>query len=383
MTNCTSATFTWFYGADTDSQPGDLTFIITSDVPGDSDLDQIITPETVDPLARIYTWPSVNATPGGYQIAAQSLLAPFLVLSNSFKVVQGACRSTSVTSKSQTTTKSQQPDDLTLIITSDVPRVTALDELITPEPLDPLARSYTWSSVKAIPGVYQIAAKSNSAQWLILSGPFNVVNGTDTSCRFRSTSSVSASGAVTPASQTTSSGPAVTSGGSGPQNRPSPQIQSKVNTGAIAGGVVGGLAILIAILICVIRRRSRTRISTTPADVSPFLIPGQPGTSTVTQERGKTGLAWDAPGVGESQEGSGKRHRMGEMMHRDERDAREGGQSTQASAVNPSDSVSERSEQQLRAMAERLAAMEAHLRTQGHPEEQPPDYNAEPAPPRT
>jgi hypothetical protein len=101
MTNCTSATFTWFYGADTDSQPGDLTFIITSDVPGDNHLDQVITPKTVDPLARIYTWPSVNATPGGYQIAAQSLLAPFLVLSNSFKVVQGACRS-----NGQTTTKS-------------------------------------------------------------------------------------------------------------------------------------------------------------------------------------------------------------------------------------------------------------------------------------
>jgi hypothetical protein len=279
-------------------------------------------------------------------------------------------------------TTQQQPDDLTLTITSDVPGVTDLDELITPGPLDPLARSYIWPSVKAIPGVYQIEAKSNSAQWLILSGPFNVVNGTDTSCRFRSASSVSASSA-TPASQTTWSGPAVTSGGSGPQNQPSPQTQSKVNTGAIAGGVVGGLAILIAILICVICCRSRTQIPTTPADVSPFLIPGQPGTSAVPRERGKTGLAWDTPGVGESQGGSGKRHRMGEMMHRDERDAREGGQSTQASTVNPSDSVSERSEQQLRAMAERLAAMEAHLRTQGHPEEQPPDYNAESAPPRT
>jgi uncharacterized coiled-coil protein SlyX len=66
-------------------------------------------------------------------------------------------------------------------------------------------------------------------------------------------------------------------------------------------------------------------------------------------------------------------------------DARDGGQSTQASTstANPAeDSASERrSEQQLRAIAERLAVMEAHLRTQGHPEEQPPDYNAEPAPP--
>ncbi|KAJ7900872.1 hypothetical protein B0H13DRAFT_1883170 [Mycena leptocephala] len=265
MTTCTSVTFTWFYGAATDSQPGDLEFTITSDIPGDSDLDQVITPETVDPLARSYTWPSVNTTPGGYQIIAQSLLALFFILSNSFKVVQGACRS-----KSQTTTKTpsstgssasvvanpslnfnkisdmknctsapinwfyspatqQQPDDLTLTISSDVPGDTTLDQLITPEPLDPLARSYTWPSVKAIPGVYQIEARSDSAQWLILSGPFNVVNGIDTLCRAKSTNAVSASSTIpvgqtttpasqtstTPASQTTTSGPAVTSGGAG------------------------------------------------------------------------------------------------------------------------------------------------------------------------
>ncbi|KAJ7900904.1 hypothetical protein B0H13DRAFT_2028595, partial [Mycena leptocephala] len=290
----------------------------------------------------------------------------------------------------------QQPDGLTLTITSDFIGDTALDVLITPEALDPLARSYTWPSAKAIPGVYQIAAKSNSAQWLILSGPFKVMNGTDTSCRFKSTSSVSASSATpasqitTPASQTAPSGPAVTSGGAGSQNQPSPQIQSKVNRGAITGGVVGGL-ILIAIVIWVIRRRYRARIPDIATDVSPFLIPGQPGTSVVTQERGKTVLAWDAPGIPESQAGSGKRHRMRDMMNRDERgaavDARDGGQSTQASTstANPAeDSASERrSEQQLRAIAERLAVMEAHLRTQGHPEEQPPDYNAEPAPPCT
>jgi uncharacterized coiled-coil protein SlyX len=324
----------------------------------------------------------------------------------------------------------QQPDDLTLTISSDVPGVTDLDELITPEPLDPLARSYTWPSVKAIPGVYQIEARSDSAQWLILSGPFNVVNGIDTLCRAKSTNAVSASSTIpagqtttpasqistTPASQTTTSGPAVTSGAAGSQNKPSPtptsqttasrpavtsggagpqtqpssQTQSKVNGGAkvngraIVGGVVGGLAILIAIVIWVIRRRYRTRIPDTTTDVSPFLIPG---ISAVTQGREKAVPASDAPGVGESQAGSGKRH----PMHRDERgaavDARDGGQSAQASTVNlnPSeDSTSERrSEQQLRAMAERLAAMEAHLRTQEHPEEQPPDYNAESAPPRT
>ncbi|KAJ6577069.1 hypothetical protein DFH09DRAFT_1149183 [Mycena vulgaris] len=39
MTNCNPATFTRFYGATTDSQPVDLTFVITSDVPGDSHLD--------------------------------------------------------------------------------------------------------------------------------------------------------------------------------------------------------------------------------------------------------------------------------------------------------------------------------------------------------
>ncbi|KAJ7804806.1 hypothetical protein B0H13DRAFT_1930567 [Mycena leptocephala] len=186
-----------------------------------------------------------------------------------------------------------------------------------------------------------------------------------------------------PTSQTTASRPAVTSGGAGPQTQPSPQTQSKVNGRAIAGGVVGGLTILIVIVIWVIRGY-RTRIPDTTTDVSPFLIPG---TSAVTQGRGKAVPTSDAPGVGESQAGSGKRH----PMHRDERgaavDAHDGGQSTQASTstANPAeDSASERrSEQQLRAMAERLAAMEAHLRTQEHLEEQPPDYNAEPAPPRT
>ncbi|KAJ7183699.1 hypothetical protein C8R46DRAFT_1186648 [Mycena filopes] len=106
MTNCTPATFSWFYGADTMPQPGDLIFIITSDVPGNTDLDQVITPAPLDPMARTYTWPSVNATPGGYQLEAKSDSTSLLVLSNVFKVKQGRCNSTSASLSAVDATKS-------------------------------------------------------------------------------------------------------------------------------------------------------------------------------------------------------------------------------------------------------------------------------------
>ncbi|KAJ6577068.1 hypothetical protein DFH09DRAFT_1361371 [Mycena vulgaris] len=189
MTNCTPATFSWVYGATTDSQPVDLRLIITSDVPGDSHLDQLITPEPIDPLAHSFTWPSVNTISGGYQIAAISDMTQFLILSNSFKVVNSditSCRSTS-----------------------------------------------TPVSVPGASSVSHIALLSAS----------------------------SPSGASQSQSQSQGQPPA------------QPQANdSKVNHGAIAGGVVGGLFMLIA-TISVIRCQyhTRTRIATTPAEISRLL----------------------------------------------------------------------------------------------------------------
>ncbi|KAJ7727591.1 hypothetical protein B0H16DRAFT_1470859 [Mycena metata] len=420
MTNCTPAAYTWFYGSATDSQPGDLIFIITSDIVGDASLDQVITPVTVDPLARSYTWSSVNATPGGYQLEAKSDLASFLVLSNAFQVKQGSCYSRSSAQKPTKTSSSvgpaasvvgnpglnfnhtsdmknctpavinwfywnttqAQPADLTLTLTSDIPDDIQFDELITTKPLDPLARNYTWSSVSAIPGVYQIAAQSNSAQWTVLSGPFNV---TDNSCPLTSGSAISPWGPA-------SSGSTIGSGGARAQN----QTLSKAKREAIAGGsVVGGLFVLITVAACVIRRQTRSATSDTPAsDISPFtsFIVRPDGTSVVVQGGGKTHLTWDMPDseVSQSQVDSGKRSRTvtGETMHSGSHlevmDVHDGVLNNQLVEDPPQSAASENGpEQQLMAIAERVAAMEVQLQTQGRLEEQPPGYDAEPAPPRT
>ncbi|KAJ7027397.1 hypothetical protein C8F04DRAFT_1266956 [Mycena alexandri] len=407
MTNCTPVTFTWFYESvtDSDSQPGDLMFIITSDIDGDAALDQVITPVTVDPLARSYTWPSVNATPGGYEIGAKSDLASFLVLSNAFQVKQGGCHSPFSVSPETAKTASSvgpaasvianpglnfnrtsdmknctaaviswfywntthpQPVDLTLTLTSDVPGDTEFDKLINTKPLDPLARNHTWSSVNAIPGVYQIAARSDSAQWTVLSGPFNVVND-DNACSLTSGSGTHR----------------YTSGGARPQ--------SKAKRGAIVGGsAVGGLLMLIAVVACILRRRLRTRSATSP-EISPFTsVIVRRGTSVVVQDARKIHLTWDVPEVGESQVGPGKRSPTvtGETMHSGSQleavDVHNRVQNNQLAEHRPENPVSESGpEQQLMAIAERVAAMEVQLQTQGRLEEQPPDYDAEPTPART
>ncbi|KAJ6514773.1 hypothetical protein DFH09DRAFT_1332900 [Mycena vulgaris] len=447
MTNCTPATFTWFYGATTDSQPVDLTFTITSDVPGDSHLDQLITLEALDPKARSFTWPSVNTIPGGYQIAAISNSAGFLVLSNSFQVANGACRSTSgsgansavhITTKSSSsagssasgsaspkpififspisemttctpatitwtfgTATNSLPTDLTLTLTSAVRGDTDLDTLITPKSLDPLARSYTWSAVIATPGEYQISARSDLVQWVILSDSFNIVNGTETSCPSTSASSVSSAiSASHPASSSSSSssGPSVPSGASQSQGQTQGQPQasgSKVNRGAIAGGVVGGLIILVA-AISVIRCQYRTR-TTTPAEISPFTV--TPPASMLSRDHGYRGshgqsvLALDrpiAPDVVASQAEVFEKfpRKMRRIFDQQAAvDARDRPQNGEEQAAHVSEeSASERSErserssqQQLRAMAERLALMEVHLRPRLPSEERPPDYTLGPA----
>ncbi|KAJ6524716.1 hypothetical protein DFH09DRAFT_1286308 [Mycena vulgaris] len=261
-------------------------------------------------VAWSFTWSSVNTIPRGYQIAAISNSAQFLVLSNSFKVVNGdgnSCRSKSspvsaassgIRVPAATTTSSSassssasgaasaqptfnfkpisgmtnctpatfswvygattdsQPVDLRFIITSDVPGDSHLDQLITPEPINPPARSFTWLSVNTIPG--------GGTRFSL-----KVINSDVTSCR-------SMSAPVSASAQPQANDP-------------------KVNRETIAGGVVGGLFILIAaISVIPCQYRTRTRNATAPAEISPFT------------NHGKTVLALGrpvAPSDVESQEG--------------------------------------------------------------------------------
>ncbi|KAJ7183667.1 hypothetical protein C8R46DRAFT_1067592 [Mycena filopes] len=429
LTNCTPATFSWFYGSETASQPGDLILIITSDIVGDADLDQVITPVTLDPLARSYTWPSVNATPGGYQLEAKSDLASFLILSDAFKIKPGSCHSASASLTAQGATKTSasippvvsvvanpdlnfnqtadmknctpavinwfyykttdpQPNDLTLTISSDIPGDKQFNRRITTTPIDPSARSFTWPSVNQIPGVFQILAQSDLMGWSVLSGPFNVTTNTGPcpALAASSTSQQSVSRTDAPTTTTVADTPA---------------DGTKGKKGAIAGGVVGGLCgvvVVAAIVFRVIRRSYRVRQSPPSEDtqqISPFPVVPRDGTTVLVQGDGKTTLTWDPPAVDKSLAGSGKRRRAAETALSEAQEEEvgaetDGGQSSlQAPVENPSEGAlaapetGPLAEQQLRAIAQRVAAMEVQLQVQGQLGEQPPGYDAELAPVRT
>ncbi|KAJ6582863.1 hypothetical protein DFH09DRAFT_1437290, partial [Mycena vulgaris] len=274
--------------------------------------------------------------------------------------------------------------------------------------IDPSAGSYTWPSVNVSAGWYVLFADLGHIGSGSLS--FYVANGTDTSCIRSNAVSLSAS-SPTSASLATSSPP------SGPAVITAAAHGSKVNRGAIAGGVLGGLFILVATISIIFRCRSRTRIPSTPASSPPI----SPAAATLSHHHGQTVLALDramAPGVVASQgEMFEKLARMRESMRILEEqqqgsegavDARDGAQDgeeeaahlvnqsasepaleahLQASASPPQPGASSGARadapdmaQQLRAMAERLALMEAHLhQTHGLPEERPPDYTVGPA----
>ncbi|KAJ7183711.1 hypothetical protein C8R46DRAFT_1186654 [Mycena filopes] len=388
MTNCKPATFTWFYVGDLHWQPGDLIFMITSDMTGNTDLDQVITPVTVDPMARSYTWPSV--------------------FSNLFKVKQGNCDASSTSTSGTKTwaslpsasavpnpglnfnhtadmknctpavinwfyyrTTDPQPDDLTLTIKSDIPvGDIEFEKRISPDPIDPSARSFTWPSVNQVPGVFQIAAQSDSAGWTVLSGPFNVVNNTGL-CRVISTRPTS-----------TQSETQTTTAAAIPENG----TQSNSTRGAIAGGVVGGVIFIVVIGFGVIRRRFRRRpdLETIP-EISPFSVSPQDGTRVLVHGDGKTTLTWNPPAVDKSLTGSGKRSHTAETPHSDSQEdenlgpAFEGGQPSQVPAGSSTEGAVPEPGPLWRAIAERVTAVELQLQTQGQLGEQPPGYDAEPA----
>ncbi|KAJ6514772.1 hypothetical protein DFH09DRAFT_1288024 [Mycena vulgaris] len=287
-----------------------------------------------------------------------------------------------------------------------VSRRGVITQLIAAESLNPLARSYTWPSVNVSAGWYTLQASFDSAL-PIQSTPFYVVNGTDISCIRTTAVSVSTSAATSASSS--ARGPSATIGVAKVHG-------SKVNRGEIAGGVAGGLFILVAMIV-VIRCRYRTRTAPIIADIPP-ISPGarpaaavMPAAVTLSLDRGKTVLVWDrpiAPSVVESQEEMleklARMHESMRMLEREASDAavhtrdelQDGGEevvhlldesasdpASEAHVQAPSQPVASLSgdrgntpdiAQQLRAMAERLALMEAHLQTHGFSAERPPDY---------
>jgi hypothetical protein len=121
-----------------------------------------------------------------------------------------------------------------------VDRRDSLTDQITPVPINPALRAFTWSSVNVTKGWYAIIGAIPSANFNQLSTSFYVENGADVSC-LSSSSSSSPSSTPSPTGSPTSSGDTSSTSGVTP---PVTSRSSKVNRGAIAGGVVGGLAVV-------------------------------------------------------------------------------------------------------------------------------------------
>ncbi|KAK7059753.1 hypothetical protein R3P38DRAFT_2759140 [Favolaschia claudopus] len=115
--------------------------------------------------------------------------------------------------------------------------------------IDPGLRTFTWTSVDAPPGWYEIIATLPFPDFSRQSQAFYVQNGTDTSCINSTPASSSTTSDPTspPASPTASSSSTISSsGGDGTLPVNGAASTSKVNRGAIAGGVIGGLAVIAA-----------------------------------------------------------------------------------------------------------------------------------------
>ncbi|KAF7334706.1 hypothetical protein MVEN_02301300 [Mycena venus] len=284
--------------------------------------------------------------------------------------------------------------------------------------VDPLSRIITWASVNVTQGWYAILGAMNLPGVSQESSFFFVFNGTDTSClRTKSVSRVSsvAGGTSSDGSIPRSSSVA---GGSSTTGVTLPVSSSKNNRGAtvggLVGGVVGGVLIVLAALILILRCRSRrasANIPSTPTRQATDLPISRPPRAT------KPVLALDrpiAPAVVESQEAMFiKLARLQEEMRAREREASEGHETPNplgraeeedarllpVSSETPHDNqVLESAElrpaepefselnleqmstpdlaRQLRAMAQRVALMEARMQSHGISDERPPDYSA-------
>ncbi|KAJ7471816.1 hypothetical protein FB451DRAFT_308435 [Mycena latifolia] len=199
--------------------------------------------------------------------------------------------------------------------------------------IDASLGTYTWASVNVSAGWYSIIATGHlpGDPGIAESNAFFVVNGADTSCLGTASRSISS-----PSAAGTSLAPATA------------RHDAEFPPGAIAGIVVGAILVLVAGILVFLRIRSqhaRARIF----PVYPFQ--SQSGGTVSDKARASTVLTLDVPmaaGVVESQE---QMFRKIAHMQDDMRALERDGEGSDTPGVA----------EQLRAMAERVALMEARV----------------------
>ncbi|KAJ6589651.1 hypothetical protein B0H19DRAFT_1249182 [Mycena capillaripes] len=285
--------------------------------------------------------------------------------------------------------------------------------------VDPTLRIFTWPLVNVTEGWYEIIATIPLYSLVEASTSFFVRNGSDTSCFAPAFAQLSSSSPVPSRMPTGGTGTSAsistsrTSSGA-PSNT---SRGFKINPGAVAGGVVGGFFVIAAALFILCRRR-RSRISHNVADISirqatdsRVSIPPNPGAIVLALDRPI------APAVVESQEAmflklarmrEGMRVRDDPRSSEEPEDTRDTTAATEeedahllpvASSGTAPDPVAGSSDiqnvahpnadggeemmstpdlvRQLRAMAERMALVEARMQTHGISGERPPDYTVQ------
>ncbi|KAF8137843.1 hypothetical protein K438DRAFT_1786316 [Mycena galopus ATCC 62051] len=256
--------------------------------------------------------------------------------------------------------------------------------------------TFTWQPVNVPQGMYVFLATLDGTGYF--PGGFFVSNGSNTSC-LDSAVLISSSAASTTKTTQTSTSNHSTASASGVV--PSSSGGSKINHGAIAGIAIAGFFVVLGAMIFILRRHRSRATRAIPAPdlrhISPMptgevtstqVLSGPPNASKMALERPI------APAVVESQEAMFlKLARMREEMRIRER--RESGDEgaldtpgradTGASFLPPDSEIGGGLEvngmgppsdfaQQFHAMAQRVAVMEATMRTHGISNEQPPEY---------
>ncbi|KAJ7839634.1 hypothetical protein B0H13DRAFT_2366694 [Mycena leptocephala] len=246
--------------------------------------------------------------------------------------------------------------------------------------IDASTGTFTWARVNVADGWYAITATFSDGFDAQKSDPFFVVNRTDTSClgtTFTASQTSHSSGSTIgqtshSASHTTESAGYISLSSPSAANTSlvldTTRHDAKLPPGAVAGIVVGAILVLVAgILVFFLRIRSRhrdARSRDSPTSFSPYPLPSA---GTLPDSAASvTALALDrsisAAVVQSQEEMFEKMARMGDSMRALEREQDEETSDTQ--------NVTE----QLRAMAQRVALMEARVETLQSGDRPPPEY---------
>ncbi|KAJ7243553.1 hypothetical protein B0H12DRAFT_827979 [Mycena haematopus] len=241
--------------------------------------------------------------------------------------------------------------------------------------IDASTGSFTWTTVNVTTGWYSVIATFSDVFGLPPefgpppeSAPFFVANGADTSCLVAASSlSISSTASHTTPSSTSVSPSPTSVTGTGRQ-------VAKFPSGAIAGIVVGAILVLGAMIMVILRARFRKK----PSHIAPFLPLYNSSDALVYALPNATR---NGPLRGHTSEKTA--HVLDSATYLDNSSPQIAG-----SAIQPQvraldaqsgpggdggDGTSDRMTQQLRAMAERVALVEARVET--FAVEQPPDYS--------